>query len=96
LEAIGLGEMGLSVEELYNMTPRQFQNKVRGFQRQLEFTTQLMWETTRWQAAVNIAPHTKKKLGPKDLVIFPWDGKKANHKAATFEEVQEAIKKVFR
>lgn len=77
------------------MTPRQFQNKRDGFNRQLEYHTQLMWETTRWQAAVNIAPHTKKKIGPKDLAIFPWDGKRKSLKAATYDEVQEAIKKVF-
>jgi hypothetical protein len=35
------------------------------------------------------------KHWPKDLVVFPWDSKKKVHKAATYEEVQEAIKKVF-
>lgn len=92
-----MGEMGLSVEEFYNMTPRQFHNKRDGFHRQLEYKTQLMWEVTRWQAAVNIAPHTKKRLGPRDLVQFPWDAKRSNkvHRAASFEEVQEAVKKMF-
>jgi hypothetical protein len=93
---IGLGEMGMTVEEFYNLTPRQFQNKREGFERQLEHTTQLMWEVTRWQAAVNIAPHTKKRLGPKDLVQFPWDKRRSkSFRAASFEEVQEGIKKVF-
>jgi len=88
--------MGMSVEEFYNLTPRQFQNKREGFQKHLEYNTQLMWEVTRWQAAVNIAPHTKKRLGPKDLVQFPWDKRQRKvHRAASFDEVQEAIKKVF-
>ena len=87
--------MGMSVQEFYNTTPRQFQNKREGFQNRIQYQTELVWETTRWQAAVNIAPHTKKRLGPKDLVVFPWDSKKRVHKAATYEEVQEAIKKVF-
>ena len=37
----------------------------------------------------------EEKIRPKDLVVFPWDSKKRVHKAATYEEVQEAIKKVF-
>lgn len=95
LEAIGLGEMGMSVEEFYNMTPRQFQNKREGFQRQVQYHTELLWETTRWQAAVNVAPHTKRRVSPKDLAVFPWDGRKKVHKAASFEEVQKGIDKVF-
>jgi hypothetical protein len=87
--------MGMNVEEFYNMTPRQFYNKREGFQKQLDYKTQLVWETTRWQAAVNIAPHTKKKISPKELAIFPWDNKKRTYRAATYEEVQNAIKKVF-
>ena len=69
----------MNVEEFYNMTPRQFYNKREGFQKQLDYKTQLVWETTRWQAAVNIAPHTKKKISPKELAIFPWDNKKPQH-----------------
>ncbi len=95
LEAIGLGEMGMSVEEFYNMTPRQFQNKREGFHKHLQYHTELLWETTRWQAAVNVAPHTKKRISPKDLAVFPWDGRKKVHKAATYDEVQKGIEKVF-
>ena len=95
LEAIGLGEMGMSVEEFYNMTPRQFHNKREGFQRHIQYHTELLWETTRWQAAVNVAPHTKRRISPKDLAVFPWDGRKKVHKAASFEEVQKGINKVF-
>lgn len=95
LESIGLGEMGLTIGELYDMTPRQFQNKRKGFQRIIEHEMQTKWETTRWLAAITIAPHTKKKLKPRDLIAFPWETKKRVHRAATFEEVQQAIKQVF-
>lgn len=87
--------MGMTVEEFYNITPRQFQNKREGFQKQMQYHTELLWETTRWQAAVNVAPHTKRKVSPKDLAAFPWDSRKRVHKAATYEEVQEALIKVF-
>jgi len=95
LESIGLGEMGMTVDELYDMTPRQFQNKRKGFQRVFERNIQTIWESTRWNAAVTIAPHTKKRLKPRDLIAFPWESEKRIHRAATFEEVQQAIKQVF-
>jgi hypothetical protein len=95
LESIGLGEMGLTIGELYDMTPRQFQNKRQGFQRIIEHEMQTKWETTRWLAAVTIAPHTKRKLRPRDLIAFPWENKKKVHRAASFEEVKQAIKQVF-
>jgi hypothetical protein len=87
--------MGLTIGELYDMTPRQFQNKRKGFQRIIEHEMQTKWETTRWLAAITIAPHTKKRLKPRDLIAFPWETKKRIHHAATFEEVQQAIKQVF-
>lgn len=98
LESIGLGEMGMTIGELYDMTPRQFQNKREGFQRMVEHEVKLIWETTRWNAAINIAPHTKKKVKPRDLMFFPWEQKSATkkkHRAASFEEVKNAIKGVF-
>lgn len=99
LESVGLGEMGLTLEELYSMTPRQFQNKREGFRRAFEQKAQLEWERVRWLAHVNVSPHTKQHLAPKDLVVFPWEAKNKRsnkvYKAATFAEVQEAIKKVF-
>lgn len=90
-----MGEMGMTIGQLYDMTPRQFQNKRLGFQRTIEQESRVQWETTRWLAAVTIAPHTKKRIKPRDLILFPWENKRKKHKAATFEEVKEAIKKVF-
>jgi hypothetical protein len=87
--------MGMTVDELYNMTPRQFQNKREGFQRVAEYGMQTKWEISRWLAAVVIAPHTKKRLKPRDLIAFPWENKKRVHRAATFDEVKQAINKVF-
>lgn len=87
--------MGMTVGELYDMTPRQFQNKREGFRRMIDHNGQLMWETTRWNAAITIAPHTKKRMKPRDLIAFPWENKKRVHRAASFDEVKQAINKVF-
>ena len=96
LESIGLGEMGMTVGELYDMTPRQFQNKRQGFQRVVDHNVQLIWESTRWNAAINIAPHTKKRMKPRDLIAFPWENKKNRvRRVFTREEVMADIKKVF-
>lgn len=95
MESIGLGELGMTVGELYDMTPRQFYNKREGFRRIVEHETQTKWETSRWMAAVVIAPHTKKTMKPRDLITFPWENKKRVHRAATFDEVKQGINKVF-
>lgn len=85
----------MTVSELYDLEPRQFQNKREGFNRVVEHDVQTRWEATRWMAAVVIAPHTKHKMKPRDLMTFPWENKKRVHRAASFDEVKEAVSKVF-
>ncbi len=67
--------MGLSVDDLYDMTPRSFQNKLIGFNQYREQVTQNDWERTRIIVHACLSPHSKKQLKPKQILPFPWDNK---------------------
>jgi hypothetical protein len=58
------------------MTPREFSNTSRGFSEKVERQYRADWERARWIASVTIAPHTKKRLSPTDLIRFPWENKR--------------------
>ena len=86
--------MGMSYDELYNSTPRNFNNKLIGFNAYQEQLMQDNWERTRVIIHSTLSPHSKKKLKPKELLPFPWDDKyKVKKQIATKEQIQEALKK---
>jgi len=78
------------------MTPREFANTSRGFSEKLHQQYRADWERARWIASVTIAPHTKKRLSPTDLIRFPWENKRQGPKRVwTRGEVIEAINQKF-
>ena len=84
----------MSYDELYNSTPRNFNNKLIGFNAYQEQLMQDNWERTRVIIHSTLSPHSKKKLKPKELLPFPWDDKnKVKKQIATKEQIQEALKK---
>jgi hypothetical protein len=86
--------MGMSYDELYNSTPRNFNNKLIGFNAYQEQLMQDNWERTRVIIHSTLSPHSKKKIKPKEILPFPWDDKnKVKKQIATKEQIQEALKK---
>ena len=86
--------MGMSYDELYNSTPRNFNNKLIGFNAYQEQLMQDNWERTRVIIHSTLSPHSKKKLKPKEILPFPWDDKhKVKKQIATKEQIQEALKR---
>jgi len=84
----------MSYDELYNSTPRNFNNKLIGFNAYQEQLMQDNWERTRVIIHSTLSPHSKKKLKPKEILPFPWDDKnKVKKQIATKEQIQEALKK---
>ncbi|MEO0573208.1 MAG: hypothetical protein AAF039_15990 [Bacteroidota bacterium] len=71
MEVIALGEMGMTEQQLKEITLRSLFNKLEGF-RKLERDA---WERTRMVMWAAITPHTKKetKLSPMDVMELPWD-----------------------
>ena len=71
---IGLGQMGLTLEGLYWMNPREFANAQKGYYKRETQLERSQWERTRWQTVLIINPHLKKPYkNPKSLVVFPWE-----------------------
>tara|TARA_R100000664_G_scaffold22873_1_gene32398 strand:- start:53 stop:346 length:294 start_codon:yes stop_codon:yes gene_type:complete len=65
----------MKVEEFYNMLPREFWNKVKGFNDLEEMRQRSDWLRTRWSTCLllNIHMGKGKSLKPRDLVIFDWE-----------------------
>ena len=79
---LALGWLGMSVDEFYEMTPRQLQLKMEG-RRENEYDHfKIRWEQIRFQTICLINKDRKRKdqLKPRDLCEFEWE-KKTNKKA---------------
>lgn len=86
--------MGLSDEDLYDLTPRSFNNKLIGFNNKNEQISQNQWEQTRLIVHGTIAPHSKHRVKPQELMPFPWDHKnKAKKNIATKEEIKQVLER---
>ena len=86
--------LGLSDENLYDYTPRSFNNKLIGFKKYNEQLSQNNWEQTRMIVHAAIVPHSKHKVKPKELMPFPWDSKnKIKKDVASKEKIQEVLKR---
>jgi len=84
--------LGLSFDNLYDMTPRSFQNKLIGFKEHNEQLLHDSWEQTRLIIHSCLSPHSKKELNPKTLLPFPWD-KKVKVVTSSKEEIAEVVKR---
>ena len=71
-----MGQLGLNVVELYDLTPSMFYNAQKGLFEKWELDSQAQWERARWMACVIINPHVKKNLKPRDVTKFPWETKR--------------------
>ena len=77
---MGLGQIGCSEIELYDMTPRTFFNAQKGLFDAYQVRDQADWERSRWMACVLLNPHVKKTMQPKDLTTFPWEKRRRTKK----------------
>jgi hypothetical protein len=74
---LALGEMGMTVDDFYDMLPRQFANKVKGYRRkeknlQLRELYALRWQTT---TLINSRRKAGEQLKETDLMLMPWEKK---------------------
>jgi len=73
VEEIAFGELGITVNDLYDMTPRNFINAQIGRKKLYNQNDQAEWERARWMACVIINPHLKRAIDPKKITTFPWE-----------------------
>jgi len=57
----------------YDLLPREWTNLVDGWNQRENRREQSEWERTRWMTTILLNPHTKKRIKPKDLIVFPWE-----------------------
>jgi len=87
--------LGLSYDNLYDLTPRSFENKLKGFKKYNEQLSQNNWEQTRMIVHAAILPHSKNKIKPQELMPFPWDNKvkKVKKDVASKEHIAKILEK---
>ena len=87
--------MELAYDELYGLTPRSFNNKLKGFQFIREQSNQNDWEQTRLIIHACLSPHSKKALKPTEILPLPWDSLRVPKKKdiASKEHIESVLKK---
>ena len=68
----------MTEDQLYDMTPRTFDNKAKGFNKMLEYNNKKQMELHRENVIAVIRPHLDKKhknKSTKELYPLPWDNK---------------------
>ena len=77
LEQIACGEVGLTLDYFYSLTPREFNNILVGYRAKEESQFRNGWEQTRMLMHIMVLPNLKKgsKLTPMQLLPFDWDNK---------------------
>lgn len=84
--------MQMTIKEFYQLTPRQFYNKTKGYNEQRNEDIQQAWEIERFftTALLNIHLKTTDKIEPQKLVKFPWD-KNQKKRTMTLKEFEALI-----
>ena len=67
--------MGLTPNEFWDLTQREFWNKLEGFYELEENRERREWTRTRWQTCLFLNCYTGKDntLQPQDLIKFDWE-----------------------
>jgi len=83
----------LAYDELYGLTPRSFNNKLKGFRAIIERSNRNDWEQTRYIMYSCLAPHSKDKLQLQKVLPLPWDIEyaKQNITIATPEQIAKDV-----
>jgi len=96
LESIAFGQLGMGVDEFYDMLPKHFWNKLDGFYKLENIRQQQEWERVRWSTILqlNIQLPKGKTLKPKDLIEFEWEKKDNKEEFKKLKEKAEYVKKL--
>ncbi len=75
MEQIAFGQLGMNVDDFYDMLPREFWNKIDGFYKLENLRQRSDWERTRWSTCLllNIQLPKNKSIKPTDLIKFEWE-----------------------
>ena len=94
---IGLGTMGMSAEDFWDMTPREFHFKMKGYYEREMLKERLGWERCRWSTWVLFCIQTdgKKRITPRDLIEFDWEKDEKKETEPLSKDELERIKGLY-
>lgn len=88
----------MSRTDFLQLTPDEFGEIVKQWDRYKTDLYRTGWEQTRFMAHCMLTPYSKKKLNPKDIILFEWEKKEEKEhtqvKIATREDF-ERVKKEY-
>lgn len=65
----------MSLRDFDLCTPLEFEEIVEQWRRREDAYMQASWEQARFVATASLQPFCRKTLRPRDLTVFPWEGK---------------------
>lgn len=91
--AFAFGEIRLSYDDFWVMTPREYWNTCNGHNERVKRDFQTSWEQARWVAhiIVNVNLPKDKQIAPASLTKFPWEegGADGSDRKTDIEKIQE-------
>lgn len=86
----------MSLHEVYGLTVEELSPILSAWSRKEEAAYRDRWERTRFLACCMMAPYSKKKLRPADIIRFDWEKPEPDRKPKkTTEEDIERMKHRF-
>ena len=69
----GLGQMGMTIDEFFDISFRQFFNKLQGFSDWHDMRSREAWERARLHAVTMVQSWSGKSISPEALWQLKWD-----------------------
>ncbi len=91
---VAVGCVGMSMHDFCALAPREFSEIYKQWAEAQEVREQGAWERTRLLATFAVQPYSKKKLQPKDLLVFPWEKPEKKNAAASGRSTAERFKEL--
>lgn len=82
----------MSYDDFSRCTPEEFTSICEAYNRHDEAHSRESWERMRLLATVMIQPHTKKKITPLGLLLFPWDKKEDKKKEPEISKEESRLR----
>jgi hypothetical protein len=89
---LACGEIGLKIDEFYNLTPRQFNNIVIGYNRKENNHVKLQMQLFRDLEFAVLSPYFDKKQGikkPQDYKAFVWEKPQIDNSKRIFKSKKD-------
>lgn len=86
--------MGMSPDEFWDVTPKEFFYKMEGFFDHQMFLQRQAWERCRWSTNLlwNIQVDPKHRMSPTEMIKFEWEKVKGEQKPPlTKEELEKLV-----